>query len=201
MKIIKRRQFATVDPATEEVITMVAEADRLASRSFSCLLEYKGCSHNLSDVRFTIFTNNGTSSSTIFENLLREIRKKKKSIKSLQMHACIFSRADVDLAVGAARAAFKPGSAWRKMDASGRGRSWSWPRQHFFLSSQAGCWTRWPTWWRGTSSSWPGSTPSTMGNLSLRLSRMSNRASALFSRTFTFLFWLFVSCIISLLEV
>ena len=86
MKIIKRRQFATVDPATEEVITMVAEADRLASRSFSCLLEYKGCSHNLSDVRFTIFTNNGTSSSTIFENLLREIRKKKKSIKSLQMH-------------------------------------------------------------------------------------------------------------------
>ena len=86
MKIIKRRQFATVDPATEEVITMVAEADRLASRSFSCLLEYKGCSHNLSDVRTTIFTNNGTSSSTIFENLLREIRKKKKSIKSLQMH-------------------------------------------------------------------------------------------------------------------
>ena len=123
MKIIKRRQFATVDPATEEVITMVAEADRLASRSFSCLLEYTGCSHNLSDVRTTIFTNNGTSSSTIFENLLREIRKKKKSIKSLQMHACIFSRADVDLAVGAARAAFKPGSAWRKMDASGRGQS------------------------------------------------------------------------------
>ena len=33
----------------------------------------------------------------------------------------IFSRADVDLAVSAARAAFKPGSAWRKMDASGRG--------------------------------------------------------------------------------
>jgi len=52
------RQFATVDPATEEVITMVAEAER----------------------------------------------------------------ADVDLAVSAARAAFKPGSAWRKMDASGRGR-------------------------------------------------------------------------------
>ena len=90
MKIIKHRQFATVDPATEEVITMVAEADRLASRSFSCLLEYKGCSHNLSDVRTTIFTNNGTSSSTIFENLLREIRKKKKSIKSLQTHAFNF---------------------------------------------------------------------------------------------------------------
>ena len=26
------RQFATVDPATEEVITLVAEADRLASQ-------------------------------------------------------------------------------------------------------------------------------------------------------------------------
>ena len=88
MKIIKRRQFATVDPATEEVITMVAEADRLASRSFSCLLEYKGCSHNLSDVRTTIFTNNGTSSSTIFENLLREIRKKKK-IHKISTDACI----------------------------------------------------------------------------------------------------------------
>ena len=33
------RQFATVDPATEEVIAMVAEADRSTSQQFSSLLQ------------------------------------------------------------------------------------------------------------------------------------------------------------------
>ena len=55
-----------MDPATEEVITMVAEADRLqANHSHVCFI---GCSHNLMDVRTTIFTNNVTSGSTKFGN-------------------------------------------------------------------------------------------------------------------------------------
>ena len=34
---------------------------------------------------------------------------------------CLFSKADVDIAVKAAQSAFKLGSPWRQMDASARG--------------------------------------------------------------------------------
>jgi len=38
-----------------------------------------------------------------------------------QMTSLIYFQADVDAAVAAAKRAFRPGSAWRKMDASDRG--------------------------------------------------------------------------------
>lgn len=69
---VSGRTFPTINPATEETIAQVSEADR-----------------------FSIFLVSNYSSS---------------------------SRADVNLAVVAARAAFQPASPWRSMDASGRGR-------------------------------------------------------------------------------